>query len=132
MTSFIGFLQLVRTDYTSDEQIIIACPSQEQIAVTITSLQLQPKTPRSSVSRQRSETPMEEDEEIKMKIDAEVKPGEVKPAEETKATNGDVSVEKPSVESQEQVSVMKSAPPPGVEIQDQISLAKPVAVPKMA
>ena len=89
MSSFIAFLQTVRADFTADEQIIIACPSQEQvrwfkcfqhlggcyytlihptagqyswicsnlyctclfqIAVMITSLQLQPKTPRNSTS----------------------------------------------------------------------------------
>ncbi len=51
MSAFISFLQLTRQDYTPDQQIIIGCPSQEQIAVMITSLQLQPKTPRTSVSR---------------------------------------------------------------------------------
>ncbi len=55
LSTFISFLQLTRHDYSQDEQIIIACPSQEQIAVLITSLQLQPKTPRGSESRQRSE-----------------------------------------------------------------------------
>ena len=53
MSSFISFLQITRSDYTTDEQTIIACPSQEQIAVMITSLQLQPKTPRQSVSSNR-------------------------------------------------------------------------------
>lgn len=57
MSAFMGFIHLSKQDYTSDEQVIIGCPTQEQIAVTVTSLQLQPKTPRSSVSRQRSESP---------------------------------------------------------------------------
>ena len=54
MSSFIGFSSLTRSEFTSDEQIIIGCPTQEQIAVTITSLQLQPKTPKTSVSVSRS------------------------------------------------------------------------------
>lgn len=54
MSAFISFLTLTRQDYTADEQIIIACPSQEQISVIITSLQLQPKTPKPSVSFSRS------------------------------------------------------------------------------
>ena len=55
MTSFINFLQIARQDYTSDEQVIIGCPSQEQIAVMITSLQLQSKTPRTSESKKSPE-----------------------------------------------------------------------------
>ena len=35
MSAFISFLQLLRTDFSDDEQIIIACPSQEQISVLI-------------------------------------------------------------------------------------------------
>ena len=31
MSSFIAFLQTVRADFTADEQIIIGCPSQEQV-----------------------------------------------------------------------------------------------------
>ena len=60
MSAFINFLQLTRTEFSSDEQIIIACPSQEQIAVMITQLQLQPRTPRESFSTQRSEEIREE------------------------------------------------------------------------
>ena len=31
MSAFIAFLQTVRADFTADEQIIIACPTQEQV-----------------------------------------------------------------------------------------------------
>ena len=52
MSAFISFLQLLRTDFTEDEQIIIACPSQEQISVLMTSLLMtsQPRSQRPSVS----------------------------------------------------------------------------------
>ena len=52
MSAFISFLQLLRTDFTDDEQIIIACPSQEQISVLMTSLLMtsQPRSQRPSVS----------------------------------------------------------------------------------
>jgi hypothetical protein len=52
MSVFISFLQLLRTDFTEDEQVIIACPSQEQISVLMTSLLMtsQPRSTRPSVS----------------------------------------------------------------------------------
>jgi len=52
MSVFIALLQLVRTDFSDDEQVIIACPSQEQISVLMTSLMMtsQPRSQRPSVS----------------------------------------------------------------------------------
>ncbi len=36
MTAFISLLQLLRSDFTDDERVIIACPSQEQVQVPLT------------------------------------------------------------------------------------------------
>lgn len=41
ISTFISFHHTTRQDYNEDERIIIGCPSQEQIALVITSLQLQ-------------------------------------------------------------------------------------------
>merc|ERR1712066_773178 len=63
MSSFIAFHQTVRTDFSADEQIIIGCPTQEQIAVMITSLQLQPKMPKQKVvNKETSEVEMKNSE----------------------------------------------------------------------
>jgi hypothetical protein len=102
MSSFISFLQLVRADFTSDEQIIIGCPSQEQIAVMITSLQLQPKTPRqstSSSSEVRSPTakppPTSQQEEETAEKDAKVEkapsPLPISPPKEVVSTDNSVN-----------------------------------------
>ena len=124
MSSFINFLQLVRTEFTSDEQIIIACPSQEQIAVTITSLQLQPKTPRSSVSRQRSETPREDEENVNNGSTAEKEKEEVANGVEESGT-GAVTVDAGATVP----AGADTSGAPGIGLQDQISIAKPVSVP---
>ena len=52
MSVFIALLQLVRSDFSDDEQVIIACPSQEQISVLMTSLMMtsQPRSQRPSLS----------------------------------------------------------------------------------
>ena len=52
MSVYIALLQLVRSDFSDDEQVIIACPSQEQISVLMTSLMMtsQPRSQRPSFS----------------------------------------------------------------------------------
>ena len=41
MTTYLSLLQLITNEYTPDEQVIIAFPSQEQIAMLLASLQIQ-------------------------------------------------------------------------------------------
>jgi len=39
-----GLRQIVNGEYTSDENLIIGCPSQEQVAMLLASLQIQQTT----------------------------------------------------------------------------------------
>jgi hypothetical protein len=41
MITFMSFRQIANNEYTSDESLIIGCPSQEQVAMLLASLQLQ-------------------------------------------------------------------------------------------
>ena len=44
MITFMGLRQIVSSEYTSDENLIIGCPSQEQVAMLLASLQIQQTT----------------------------------------------------------------------------------------
>ena len=44
MITFMGLRQIVNGEYTSDENLIIGCPSQEQVAMLLASLQIQQTT----------------------------------------------------------------------------------------
>lgn len=65
LSTFMSLIQVIRSDYSQDDHIVIGCPSQEQIAVVISALQLAPRTPkgsdsdlnRRSVERQTSAEP---------------------------------------------------------------------------
>eukprot|EP00096_Caligus_rogercresseyi_P001537 TRINITY_DN1251_c0_g2_i1.p1 TRINITY_DN1251_c0_g2~~TRINITY_DN1251_c0_g2_i1.p1 ORF type:complete len:839 (-),score=223.63 TRINITY_DN1251_c0_g2_i1:847-3363(-) len=41
-STFISFCQLIKSEFTPDEVVIIACPTEEQISIIISSLQLRP------------------------------------------------------------------------------------------
>ena len=41
MITFMSLRQIVSNEYTSDESLIIGCPSQEQVAMLLASLQIQ-------------------------------------------------------------------------------------------
>merc|ERR1719273_361920 len=41
MITFMGLRQIVSSEYSSDESLIVGCPSQEQIAMLLASLQIQ-------------------------------------------------------------------------------------------
>ena len=43
-TAFMILLQLLSADFSEEEQVIVALPSQEQIAILLTSLQIQTDT----------------------------------------------------------------------------------------
>merc|ERR1712241_484735 len=50
MITFMGLRQIVNTEYTPDEITIIGCPSQEQVAMLLASLQIQQTTQETSYS----------------------------------------------------------------------------------
>ena len=50
MITFMGLRQIVSTEYTPDETTIIGCPSQEQVAMLLASLQIQQTTQETSYS----------------------------------------------------------------------------------
>merc|ERR1719479_563477 len=44
MITFMGLRQIISSEYTSEENLIIGCPSQEQVAMLLASLQMQQST----------------------------------------------------------------------------------------
>uniref|UniRef100_A0A0K2TFR0 Conserved oligomeric Golgi complex subunit 3 n=1 Tax=Lepeophtheirus salmonis TaxID=72036 RepID=A0A0K2TFR0_LEPSM len=50
ISTFMNFYQLTRNEFTQDEQIIIACPTEEQISIVISSLQLRPTSSTNGVT----------------------------------------------------------------------------------
>ena len=90
MSIFIAILQLLRADFTEDEQVIVACPSQEQISVLMTSLLMtsQSRSQRPSVSTgsppaQSTQQPLSEAKTNGQAVESEAKANgqEAKPSE---------------------------------------------------
>ncbi|XP_040580746.1 conserved oligomeric Golgi complex subunit 3 isoform X2 [Lepeophtheirus salmonis] len=50
ISTFMNFYQLTKNEFTQDEQIIIACPTEEQISIVISSLQLRPTSSANGVT----------------------------------------------------------------------------------
>ena len=46
-----------RTELTADQQIIVGCPTQEQLAAILASVSIKPRTPSQSLSREVSISP---------------------------------------------------------------------------
>lgn len=47
----------LRTEYTAEQQIIVGCPTQEQLAAILASVSIKPRTPIQSLSREVSISP---------------------------------------------------------------------------
>ena len=54
-TAFMILLQLLSADFSEEEQVIVALPSQEQIAILLTSLQIQTDTATNGNSKTGSQ-----------------------------------------------------------------------------
>jgi len=49
LSTFVSFLSTIRGEYNIEQQTIIACPTQEQLAAVLASVSIKPKTPAFSV-----------------------------------------------------------------------------------
>ncbi|XP_023321299.1 conserved oligomeric Golgi complex subunit 3 [Eurytemora carolleeae] len=57
ISTFVSFISTLRTEYTAEQQIIVGCPTQEQLAAILASVSIKPRTPIQSLSREVSISP---------------------------------------------------------------------------
>ena len=57
LSTFVSFISTLRTEFTAEQQIIVGCPTQEQLAAILASVSIKPRTPRQSLSREVSKSP---------------------------------------------------------------------------
>ena len=56
LTTFVSFLSTLKAEYTVEQQTIVGCPTQEQLAAVLAAVSLKPN-PRPGLSRESSYSP---------------------------------------------------------------------------